>query len=273
MEQGTQDWLELRKTKVTSTDASVLMYPDKYETPYQRWRKKKDLDFPAPENEAMRRGKVLEPVAREVVSRKLGVELIPTIRISQKVDWAMASLDGLSPDGKTLVEIKCPTTRRIQVVPDFYYPQLQHQLYVCELEKMYYFNFFEDNTFILEVIRDELYIKRMLEVEAEFYECMQNYIPPKLTSKDYVERNDSLFCKAALHWRDLDNQLKELEKKTEDARQSLILLAQNTNCKGFGVNVSKVVSKGRIGYSNIPELQGVDLEPHRGKPIESWRIS
>ena len=35
----------------------------------------------------------------------------------------------------------------------------------------------------------------------------------------------------------------------------------------------KYFDKGRVNYSKIPELEGVDLEAYRGMPIEKWRIS
>jgi putative phage-type endonuclease len=273
IKQDTPEWLELRKKKVTATDARTLMGKNDYKTPYQLWRQKQDLDPPEPENWAMKQGKLLEPIARAQLMEQLDIELLPVVRFSRTVDWAMASLDGLSPDGKILVEIKCPTTMREEIVPDIYYPQLQHQLYICELDKMFYFNFFEGNTFLIEVRRDDAYIENMLTIEKDFYECMLSFSPPKLTKKDYIERTDDEFYQAASHFKSLEFQLKDLEKKHEHARQSLILLSRNSNSRGFGVDVSKIVRKGNIDYSNVKELQGVDLEPYRKKPIESWRVN
>jgi len=56
-------------------------------------------------------------------------------------------------------------------------------------------------------------------------------------------------------------------------RNDLIEMAQGSNCRGGGIKLSKVVSKGTIDYKAIPELAGVDLEKYRKKPTECWKIT
>jgi putative phage-type endonuclease len=60
----------------------------------------------------------------------------PLCLVHEEFDWMRASLDGLSFDGSTLLEVKCPLSLRDRApvqegrVPSQYYAQLQYQLEV-----------------------------------------------------------------------------------------------------------------------------------------------
>ena len=271
MEQNTQNWLNFRKDKIGSSDSPIIMGVSPWNTPYKLWRQKLDLDPPQEETQAMQQGKLREEIARIEFIRRTGIEVIPDVRVSDELPWAMASADGISADGKTLIEIKNPIHAKPECVPDIYMPQLQKQMYVYRLAKMIYFDFTSD--FMLEVDRDDDYIENMLEVETVFYDCMQNLVAPTLEKRDYVQRNDTAWLDATEDWLKLYEERKELEKKEQCAREYLIRLAGNSNCKGNGVSVSKIVRKGNIQFKDIPQLKGIDLEQYRGTPIESWRIA
>ena len=207
----------------------------------------------------------------------------PDDLVHQTRDWMIASLDGIDSGGKNIVEIKCPSNedhRFAEInkrVPEKYYPQLQHQIEVCGVDRAYYFSYFnEDETVLLEIGRNDAYIKDMLEKEEKFYECLKNFIEPELTHKDFV-------CKDGMEWNSVANEWfevcdlleknKDLIKREEDLRKVLIQMSNGQNCVGSGVRTLKVVRKGNVDYGKIEALKGIDLEPYRKSPSEYYKVS
>lgn len=278
IEQGSSVWHKWRSEGIGASEASVIVNKNPWTTSYQLWREKLGLDPSKNVNAQMKKGIDLEPEARLSVSNQLGIHFVPGCFEKDGRNWMRASLDGISSDNKIAVEIKCPgidahSKAMYGMVPDYYEPQLQHQMEVCDLDKIYYYSYREGVGVLLEVLRNDAFIKLMVEQEAIFWECLQTLTPPELTSKDYITRYDDEWSLAADDWKSLNIQRKALEEKEEEARQLLIKLSENRNCKGAGVSACKVVRKGSIVYSDVPELRDVDLEKHRNKPTESWRIA
>jgi putative phage-type endonuclease len=273
--QGTPEWLALRKKKITATDSSIIMGVSHWKTKVQLYHEKLSNEPPMAANERMQRGIDLEPIARNLYSLQHGIEIEPKVIIK---DWAMASLDGIDYSCKHIVEIKCPGEKDHAIsasgkVPEHYYPQLQHQMYVCDVQQMHYFSFDGIDGITITVKRDEEYISKMIEEEKKFYQCIINEIPPEPSEGDYIERNDPIWQKCASHWAEITSQIKELEMIEEDLRKQLIFLSGESNSKGAGISLCQVQRKGNVDYANIPELKGVDLDKYRKRSINSWRIT
>ncbi len=271
--QGTEEWKELRRNKITATDASVIMGMSPWKNRLRLYEEKVLGIESAYPNAAMQRGVELEPIARGLFSLKVGVDVYPKVIIK---DWAMASLDGISDCGEVMVEIKCPgsTDHSLALrgkVPDHYYPQLQHQLYVSDLDSMYYFSFDGFDGVIVEIERNDSYIKSMVEKELAFYESILNKIPPNM-HEDYIEREDDLWKQYATEWKKVTLQLKSLEKREEGLRKKLVHLSGGSNSRGEGISLYQSQRKGTVDYSKIPELQNIDLDLYRNDTINTWRI-
>ncbi len=188
MQQNTTEWLEYRKGKIGASDASVIMGLSPWSTPYDLWMEKKGLKEPKKMTPAMQRGIDLQDVALEEFTKKTGLQMFPEIRVHPRYDWMIASLDGITLDGQHIVEVKCPGARSHAlavdgIVPEYYMPQLQHQLEVCGHEHMYYYSFDGVNGVVLDVFRNESYIEQMLEKEMEFWELLQGDVPPEKKQK------------------------------------------------------------------------------------------
>jgi putative phage-type endonuclease len=275
IKQGSSEWYALRKTKITATDSCVIMGASHWKTKIQLYNEKISNDFPICTNERMQRGLDLEPVARDLFILNHGYTSRSCVVVK---DWAMASLDGMDETGKIIVEIKCPGEKDHKQalqgkVPDHYYPQLQHQMYVCNVDDMYYFSFDGIDGVTVKVKRDQQYIDKMVEEEKKFYECMINKIPPEPSDGDYIERNDFTWKQCALNWIAVTAQIKDLEKQEEQIRKELVFLSGESNTRGCGISLCQVQRKGNVDYSKIPELNGVDLDKYRKQSINSWRIT
>src|SRR6188768_314631 len=102
LEQGSKSWLSFRRNKIGSSDSSSIMQCG-YKTPYQLYLEKLGL-FEQPLTHAMLRGQELEPLARTKFKDVTGIETFPVVVEHDDRSWQVASLDGLSNDGKTFVE-------------------------------------------------------------------------------------------------------------------------------------------------------------------------
>lgn len=277
-EQGSEEWLAWRRSGIGSSNAACLMGFYDYNTPYKLWLDKLGLSSSKETTSAMQRGHDLEPIARESFEKATGIKMTPTIKLHNSITYMNASMDGMSDCGKYAIEIKCPKREFHEMalsgqVPAIYFPQLQHQIEVCGLGKIFYFSFDGKNGIVLEIDRDDDYIKRMIVIQKEFWDCVLNFEPPALTDKDYTQRDDIEWTSAARNYQDIQQQMKYLKEKKETARKNLIQLSGNCSSQGVGLKLSRIVRKGNVNYSDIPELKIVDLEKYRKPPIETWRIN
>lgn len=282
--QNTEEWLEYRKNKIGASDAPIIMEVSPWTTPYQLWCSKLSITPAKEQSFAMERGQRLEPQARLMFSLENGIEVEPQVLIHPSNEWMIASLDGITSDKKIAVEIKTAGQEDHKLalcgkIPDKYFPQLQHQLEVSELDSMFYYSFDGHDGVTLKLNRDDKYIKKMVSKEKEFWDCMQDFIAPDMSEKDYEKRNDDVWKEIASNWILFDSQEKEILKKLKEIksqkdsyREHLITMAKDKNTIGGNVKVSKYPRRSPIDYESIPELKDVNLELYRPKAIEIWRI-
>lgn len=276
--QQTEEWLEMRKSKIGASDAPVIMGVSPWKTPYALWEEKVGLSKDNLSNYARDRGKALEEKARKCFEKKTKLVVLNLVMFHQDYNWMMASMDGIDLEGENAVEIKCPGREDHLVavngmIPDKYYPQLQHQMEVCNLDKMFYFSFDGDDGVIVECQRDDKYIKKLLKEERDFYDHMVDFVPPKMTEKDFDVRTDDIWRSSVEEWTRASKELSKWEKAEKELKQHLIEMTSGRNTKGAGITVSKILRKGNVDYSKIKEMDGIDLDMYRRDPVEYWKIS
>jgi putative phage-type endonuclease len=138
--QGTEEWKNLRFSKITGTDASILTGSNIWKSRLELWEQKLQLREPDKVNEKMARGSLLEEPARLLLNELVGIEFKPVVALSDTYPYMMASLDGISPCGRYMCEIKCPGTKGHEaaingVIAPYYIDQMNHCLLVsgCEI--------------------------------------------------------------------------------------------------------------------------------------------
>jgi len=272
------EFVKARKHYLGASDAPIIMGVSPWRTPYQLWEDKLGLAEDQKDNYAMKRGRELEPLARDAYTMYTGNIVEPKQVFHPKIKYMMANLDGITDDHSVAVEIKCPGEEdhklaKEGLVPEKYIPQLQHQLAVIGINQLHYFSYRDGDIALVEVGRDEGYIKNLCLEERKFWTCVENLTPPTLTDKDFEERTDSAWATASADWAKVQAELEELKEREKQYREALIHLANNHNVKGNGVKLQRIVRKGTVDYKAIPALKEVDLEQYRKEPVESWRLS
>lgn len=189
IEQGTDDWLELRQSKITATDSSVILELNPWKSKNRLWGQKIGFIDPDEENDAMRNGSAMEEEARLSFIHQIKIEVKPCIIVSDEYHFMMASMDGLSNDNQIAVEIKCGKKSfwdaKKNIIPTYYFCQMQHQMAVCNLNYMFYYCFNGKEGILINVIRDQSFIDQMIEKEWEFYKCMINLKNPCPVNQEY----------------------------------------------------------------------------------------
>jgi len=153
IEQNTQEWRELRRKYMGSSDAPAALGMSRYRSPVevaQEKRLPKTADaFPSPETEAQRRGHVLEEVVARRFARHMGMSesrLLPGGHVVHpEHDFMAASPDRRLDGENTLLECKTHNLwLRDQYgedgsdnVTDCEYIQVQHQMAVTGAEAVY----------------------------------------------------------------------------------------------------------------------------------------
>jgi putative phage-type endonuclease len=177
VEQGSDEWLELRRKHITASESLIIMGLSPWRTREQLLHEKLGLIPPQEVNSAMLRGQLLEPKARSCAEEMLGTLFIPEVLQGIENPFMLASMDGVCIDNKYILEIKCTSKKNHELakngkIPDYYYPQVQHQISVCDVDFCYYFSFDGSSGIVVEVERDDKFINRMIEIEYEFYQEM-----------------------------------------------------------------------------------------------------
>ena len=156
-EQRSKEWFAQRKKCITASDLATVLGESKYNLPEEVILKKCDRGEKFTGNKFTHHGTMYEPVATEVYEIMYNVKvvefgLIPHGVIpshsSEKLDIIAASPDGITENG-VMLEIKCPYTRKPvrynpeihgktngdgDIVPHYYYMQMQSQLECCDLD-------------------------------------------------------------------------------------------------------------------------------------------
>lgn len=106
--QNTPKWRSWRASGLGSSDAPVVMGDSPWLSPRELWEIKTGRRAEENENLAMRRGRELEDAARQAYEAYTGEQMEPHCFTHDEHRWMRASLDGVSFDGATILEIRCP---------------------------------------------------------------------------------------------------------------------------------------------------------------------
>jgi putative phage-type endonuclease len=279
LHQNTPEWQRWRMQGIGASDAPVIMGETPFRTPKMLWSLKTGRMREEPTGPAAQRGRGLERFARRAYERQAETQMEPLCLVHQEFEWMRASLDGLSFDGSTLLEIKCPLNLRDRVsaqegrIPSQYNAQLQHQLEVSGAERAHYWSFDGRDGILIEIRPEREYAKRLVEAEAAFWQLVREDRWPGLADEELDLSSDPNWRQAALHYREARLRLENATFEEHRLRATLEAMATARRTYGCGVEVLKSSRKGAVDYSAVPELRRVNLEPYRKPPVAVVKIN
>lgn len=288
-----QSWLKWRKEGIGGSDAPVVMGVSPWRTILELYQEKTaDSVVDKEPNYAQDRGIRMEPRIRALYEMQMGRTFEPKTVQMGEFPFMRASLDG--QDEYSIIEIKLSgkedwlNSIENAAIPAKYYPQVQHNLLVSGAQECIYLSYLytkeEPKILIMEnlasivVYPDIEYQKSLLEKCTIFWvDNILRKVPPGLQTGPAKKDEAPLlgFDHAAYEWRMIADQIESLEERKETLRKIILEAAIATghsklNCNGIKLNLKSRI--GSVDYKKIPELQGVDLEPYRGKSIQYWEM-
>lgn len=283
LEQGSPQWHALRKNQIGASDVPIIMRVSPYKTAYALWAEKTGRIAPAKSSSAMTFGTQMEAYLRESYEASAKISMNPEVVISERYPWLMASLDGLSPDGRVILEIKTCNLELFErcladkdYIVDHHWWQVQAQL-ACtpSAERVDYMLFHKGREPIIrQVMRDDAKFLECIEKCYEFWLQVKEDRHPEIGAEDYVfvEKNPD-FELAAKEWLSAKASLKGAEEREKIARARLLEEGDGGNMLGYGVKVDRIVKEGSIQYDQIPELRSIDLAAYRKAPSVYFKIT
>jgi putative phage-type endonuclease len=278
MVQGSAAWHEHRAKYRNASETAAVMGVSPWMTPHELWLVKSGRKV-VEETAPMRHGTQMEPAARAAFEEATDLIMQPQVVVDGEYS---ASLDGVTLNGDTLVEIKCPFKGQVSElwqtvakgnVPQHYWLQVQHQLMVSGATLAHLW-VYDGNTGVDLIFAPDTqaYLKIQQAWDA-FQPYLDNDTPPPLTDQDTKPRTDAAWKEAADAYRGWKSVVDEAQAKADAAKAKLIEMATHSREAGYGVAVTRFWKTGNVDYKRVPELQGVDLELYRGKMREEIRVN
>lgn len=208
--QRTPEWYEVRRSLLTASDvASALDIKPfaSYKGSPRADLLKKKLENKPFSNLFTLHGQKYEDEARDLMAAALGEQVIDFgLLVHPTHTWLAASPDGVTTSGKC-VEIKCPLRRTIVPgqCPSHYWPQVQVQLQVCDLDACLFVQFkparmCPDNKHVLDIVtieRDNAWFEDALPKLKLFYDeymaALETYVPDPLPPLQQCTIVDALY--------------------------------------------------------------------------------
>ena len=190
-----EQWLEYRRMGIGGSDVSALLGISKWKSELELWLEKTGQSEDVfEENEAMKWGKIMEPVLRNhfaEISHKPVIE-VKAILQRPEYQFMLANIDGLTVDDEgnpAILEIKTASEYKRgeweEDVPAYYKVQVLHYMTVTGIQKAYIAVLIGGNTFrIYQAGPDKGFQDMLIRVEAAFWDKVQNNIRPTLDGSD-----------------------------------------------------------------------------------------
>ena len=279
-----EEWLQLRRTGIGGSDASVIMGKNPYRSILQLWEEKTGkLPVTDNGNEYTYWGNMMEPIIRKEFMNRTGLKVRQkhAMIIHKDYPYLFADVDGIATDErgeKCIFEAKTASQYKAEQwengVPEEYVLQVQHYLEVCGMNKAYIAALIGGNRFVFHTIyRDDDLIKELISREKEFWEeCVLKEIEPVMddsdATKDYLNEkySDSIADTIQLQenmksvlteYQNIDSKVKELEKqKTGLANQIKVAMGAHETGEVDGTVVSwKKISRESLDSRRLRKEQ------------------
>ena len=199
-----EDWLEVRKSGIGSSDAAASVGLSPYQSMLELWLVKTGRDAGLPkidpndESSPMYWGTLLEPIVAAHYTKRTGNRVRKINAVLQHPDpdkhWMLANIDREVVGDSTVQILECKTAGEFgsrlwcDGVPEYVQLQVQHQLAVtgkaaadvcvliCGQEIRVY-----------RVDRDESLIARLIELERKFWNYVETDTPPPADGSDSAD--------------------------------------------------------------------------------------
>jgi len=243
--QGSAAWLKARRNFRNASETADVMGCG-FNSPKRLKRIKAGLEE-VYVNAAMRRGNELEDSVRDWAEEKFSKMFSPQV-------WEngvyRASLDGLSFDQKTLIEIKVSDSTYDDIVsgkvPKKYFLQIQHQLYCSPARTAYLVAYSpeKDAYASIEVEYDEWAIEQ-IKIAWEQFDKME------VPDAEYMVTKDTRYLELDAQYALIRNAMDVHAEQLKEIKAEMELIANGQNIEAEYTKLGYSIKKGSVDYKKI----------------------
>lgn len=276
LEQGTPEWLEARRSKVTASKIpAILGLPDAYGTPLTTFEEMVNGTVEQISSFKQRlfdKGHQTEAVLREFFDGQQGSKFKPAVILSTEYPDLLASLDGISEDSHEILEAKYVGAKHLDQIVDgtvknAHWWQMQAQLLISGAFVCHYLAADDSGRAAhSQIYPDPEAFKAILAATDGFMKRVRSGEIPEPGERDWVQVDAEMLAEEYVKLEQM------IEKATAD--QKLIREKILAKCKGItraragALTVTVSVRKGNIDYKKVPQLEGLNLDQYRGKDTQ-----
>ena len=264
--QGSAAWLAWRQQGCGASEVAAIMGLSPYQTKLGVFLDKSGRAKAFEGNLATMRGNELEAKARSLYELENMDTMNPAVAVHPLWPFIRASLDGISADGKTILEIKVPSQEthdkaKQGIVPEHYQIQIQTQLLVTGADTCHFFTYSpKDDSSALVVVKPdmEMQIRIVTEVTEFWLENVKKDVAPPHTERDVMDFDGNAEMEALVETflAMKDN----LDKKGLDEAKALLMKAAgHPKMKCGRVKLTAVSRNGKFSYHKLTLVEeGLD---------------
>lgn len=192
-----ETWLAERRRGIGGSDASAVLGENRWTSPYEVWLDKTGRSDPKDETQAMRMGRMLEPIVRTLFTEDTGIRVRRAgLMQSREHPLLIVSLDGMTEDGGNF-EAKATNWRQAEdwdddQVSDHAEAQVQHGLAVTGRSHAWVAALVDGRELLVRrVERDDEFIANLRDIELGFWhDYVEADVAPPVDAKalDAVKR-------------------------------------------------------------------------------------
>lgn len=271
--QSGEEWLNWRKNGIGASDISVIMGSNPYSTRLKLWNIKCGYQNQDAMNPAMEHGIKTEDIARQWVNEQYQLNLKPVCLEDDEKPYFRASLDGYDFDKKVLVEIKCPISEKVlenarntQVIPNYWYDQVQWQIMMCHPQKamLVLWDFRYHSCICLDLFGNSTHIENMRTKGEDFWHKVKIGKAPEPEKSDYIEiENDHLHA-LLLEYKDLVSKEKSFTERKKEVKKKIENFGEDNNFTAYGFKVQRVPPGKKYNIDQM-RIDGIDVDRYLKK--------
>lgn len=279
-----QDWLDVRKRGIGSSDAAAAIGLNPYKSQLALWMEKtnRDVGLPQPNQDddttPVFWGVVLEPVVASQYQRRSGnkVRKVNAVLQHPQFPWMLANIDREVIGSSEVQILECKTAglngARLwrEGVPKYVEVQVMHQLAVTGKQAADVAVLLGGQQLeVYRIERDDTLIAHLIELERQFWRYVETDTPPPADGSDSADlalrllypaddgeerdfSEDPLLSAAYVELKQVRHSLADLGKREAQLKQQLQ--------QGMGTASKALFAEGSITWKKAKDSPGVDMD-------------
>lgn len=286
--QKSSEWFSKRVSKVTGSNVGAILGLNPYKTQddvlRQMVREYHGAESEFQGNQATSWGSFNEAGAQAEYEMETGNKVEETgFHVHPEYDWLGASPDGLV-NGYGVLEIKCPYGQRDKNPPQFktaeeqphYWSQMQIEMACTGTDYCDFYQWAPHGSKLEYVQRDDDWLAWAIPELKAFYDLYlseldnPDHLAPKRVEIETLEAE-----RLVQEYEELADAIDRASERKKEVLSRLVEIAKGRDAMVCGHKLTKVERKGSVSYTKVikEHCPDVDLEPYRGKPSASWRLT